>query len=76
MATFYRDRIYADVVWIGDRTTDIGIMVGEGAPTDGTEGTGAGLLGPGSVYINSTTGAWTKNTGTKADPTWVDMVGD
>lgn len=41
-----------------------------GAPTDGTSGTGAGLLEPGSQYTNEANGKVYVNTGTKASPTW------
>lgn len=42
-----------------------------GAPSDGVSGTGAGTAGPGSLYVNLTTGKWYSNTNTKASPTWV-----
>ena len=47
-------------------------LQGTGAPTDGTSGTGAGVAGPGSVYIDNTAavGAWYFNSNTKASPTW------
>src|SRR5678809_1416486 len=41
-----------------------------GAPTDGTSGTGAGLLGIGSTYTDTATGNKYVNTGTKASPVW------
>ena len=50
-------------------------LSGAGAPSDGTSGTGAGTAGVGSVYINTTTGAWYRNTGTKASPTWTVFSG-
>jgi hypothetical protein len=46
------------------------IFHGEGAPVNGTSGTGAGWAGIGSLYINRTSGTLTQNTGTKASPTW------
>ncbi len=45
-------------------------LVAAGAPTNGTSGTGAGVAGLGSIYINSTNGTWYNNTNTKASPTW------
>jgi hypothetical protein len=44
--------------------------ISTGVPTDGTSGTGAGVDGPGSLYINYATGIWYINTNTKASPTW------
>lgn len=49
---------------------DIWEIVDAGAPTSGTSGTGAGFAGPGSEYINVTTGLRYVNTNTKASPTW------
>jgi hypothetical protein len=47
------------------------LLVDTGAPTDGTSGTGAGLAGPGSIYVRTSTNV-TKyvNRGTKASPSW------
>ena len=47
-------------------------LQGTGAPTNGTSGTGAGVAGPGSAYIDNTSavGAWYFNSNTKASPTW------
>lgn len=45
-------------------------LQGAGAPTNGTSGTGAGVAGPGSVYVDRTAGVWYTNTNTKASPTW------
>lgn len=45
-------------------------LVGSGAPTNGTSGTGHGKAGPGSLYIDYATGTWYVNTNTKASPTW------
>jgi hypothetical protein len=41
-----------------------------GPPTDGTTGTGAGMLGPGSTYRDKSTGQEYFNMGTKASPVW------
>lgn len=45
-------------------------IAGAGAPTNGTSGTGAGICGPGSTYIDSTNANLYFNTGTLASPTW------
>lgn len=60
--------IWANLRQIADR--DIWQIADEGAPTDGTSGTGAGFAGPGSTYVNITTGDKYLNTNTKASPTW------
>ncbi len=44
--------------------------IGSGAPTNGTSGTGAGVDGPGSLYIDYVTGSWYVNSNTKLSPTW------
>lgn len=41
-----------------------------GAPSDGTSGTGAGLLDKGAVLTDTTNAKLYINTGTKASPTW------
>src|SRR6267142_6465975 len=41
-----------------------------GAPTNGTAGTGVGMLGPGSVYTDLATGLSYVNIGTLASPIW------
>lgn len=46
------------------------IIQGAGAPTSGTSGDGAGFAGPGSQYIDRTSGTPYKNTNTAASPTW------
>jgi len=51
-------------------TNNVGIYVGSGAPTDGTSGTGAGNLGPGSLYIDYTNKNMYINANTLASPTW------
>lgn len=45
-------------------------LIGTGAPVNGTSGTGVGIAGKGSLYIDYAAGAWYVNTGTKASPTW------
>lgn len=45
-------------------------LIGSGAPTSGTSGSGAGFAGLGSMYRDSATGYTYKNTGTAASPTW------
>lgn len=49
---------------------NIGIICGTGAPTNGTSGTANGIAGPGTIYINITTGLQYVNVNTKASPTW------
>lgn len=51
---------------------DVCVMVGTGATTNGTSGTGAGNCGPGSLYIRADGASSTLliNTNTKASPTW------
>jgi hypothetical protein len=44
--------------------------VGAGAPTSGSSGTGAGYLGPGSFYYDSTNQILYVQTGTLATPVW------
>lgn len=75
MGTFYRDNIIGNVIKIGDRDSDVGIMVVDSAPTNGTEGTGAGVLEKGSLIICTDDGILYENRGTKADPTW-NAVGE
>jgi hypothetical protein len=48
----------------------VSVLVGTGAPTDGTSGTGAGKAGPGSLYVRTSTPGLYINRGTKASPTW------
>jgi hypothetical protein len=45
-------------------------VVGSGAPTSGTSGTGVNICGPGSSYTDTATGNCYYNTGTLASPTW------
>lgn len=54
---------------------DIAILTGDAAPTDGTEGTGAGVAGPGSLHTNSDDTVLRINTGTKASPVWESVGG-
>ena len=51
---------------------DICILAGTAAATDGTSGTGAGVAGPGSLYIRQDGASSTLliNTNTTASPTW------
>jgi hypothetical protein len=46
-------------------------IAGSGSATDGTSGTGVGLCGPGSTYMDYGSGILYVNTGTKASPVWV-----
>lgn len=43
----------------------------DGAPTDGTSGSFAGVAPPNALLMDITTGAVYKNTNTQASPTWV-----
>lgn len=45
-------------------------LVGSGAPTSGTSGTGVSFAGPGSSYVDIVTGIKYTNTNTVASPTW------
>lgn len=45
-------------------------LVGAGAPTNGTSGTGAKVAGIGSTYTDTTNKRRYINRGTKASPTW------
>lgn len=45
-------------------------LVGSGAPTNGTSGSGAGFAGMGSFYTDTVTGNCYINLGTMASPTW------
>ena len=47
-------------------------LSGSGAPTNGASGTGAGIAGPGSLYVDTDNGAGNhyRNTNTQASPTW------
>jgi hypothetical protein len=54
---------------------DVFHYAASGAPSDGTSGTGVGVLGPGSTYTDSSTGTWYINVGTKASPVWTRMAG-
>jgi hypothetical protein len=51
---------------------DVLILAGAGAPVDGTEGTGAGEAGKGSLYIDRTNAVLYRNSNTKASPTWAE----
>jgi len=52
-------------------------LVGTGRPTNGTSGSGAALgIGPGSTYVNLSTGGQHVNTGlTLGSPVWEDTAG-
>lgn len=60
--------IWANLTQIAQN--DIWQIADAGAPTSGTSGTGVGFAGPGSTYVNITTGDKYINTNTKASPTW------
>jgi hypothetical protein len=46
------------------------ILRGTIAPIDGTSGTGAGVAGIGSIYINTAVAAFYQNSGSLSSPTW------
>jgi hypothetical protein len=54
-----------------DPEHDVFIKTGSGAPVDGSSGTGVGICGPGSTYIDYTNAVEYLNTGTKALPYWL-----
>lgn len=45
-------------------------LVGAGAPTNGTSGTGVNAAGPGSTYFDYTNNIYYWNSGTAASPVW------
>src|SRR5438045_2316848 len=49
---------------------DVFHIVGDGAPTSGTSGSGVLFAGPGSTYTDFTNSILYINTNTKASPTW------
>jgi hypothetical protein len=50
---------------------DIFDLIGNGAPTNGTSGTGVNVAGPGSTYYDYTNKVYYQNAGSKASPSWV-----
>jgi hypothetical protein len=51
-------------------------LVGSGRPTNGTSGSGVGVLpASGSTYVNSATGQVYVNTNTGASPVWEEFTG-
>jgi hypothetical protein len=68
MAFRYVKNIWSTLRQTADR--DVWHVADAGAPVNGTSGTGVGMLGPGSIYSNTTTGKIYVNVGTKASPTW------
>lgn len=57
---------------VGD---DVYILNGDGTPSDGSTGTGAGFAGTASLYLDADSGDLLHNTGTKASPTWEALGG-
>jgi hypothetical protein len=53
-----------------DQANNVGIQSGAGVPVDGTSGTGAGTLGPGSIYTDITNSKLYVQGGTLASPAW------
>lgn len=67
---------YLKNVWAMMRqVADAGVFqtASAGVPVNGTSGTGAGVLGPGSTYINTTNGVMYFNSGTTASPVWTAL---
>jgi hypothetical protein len=55
------------------KTTQLGevqVASHAGAPSDGTAGTGAGILSKGALLVDVTNAKLYINTNTKASPTW------
>jgi hypothetical protein len=52
---------------------DIGILPNDGAPVNGTSGTGVGKVGPGCLLVDYTNKFLYINTNTKASPTWTKV---
>ena len=55
---------------ITDSWCAIGPSRGTAIPTDGTSGTGVGILYVGAIYVNTTTGDAYQNFGTALSPVW------
>ena len=53
-----------------DFNNDVYISVGDGAPVDGSTGTGVDVCGTGSLYVDRTTPGMYVNAGTRALPYW------
>lgn len=53
---------------------DVGILLIQGAPTNGTSGTYAKFAGPGTILIDTTNKIIYVNSNTKASPTWSFLV--
>lgn len=56
------------------KDNDIGVFPIDGAPSNGTSGTGFGVLGPGCLLIDYTNANIYINSNTKASPTWTLLV--
>lgn len=57
-----------------DPGNDVKWLSGNGPPTDGAAGTGAGVAGPMSIYDDFTNKTRYLNSNTKASPTWVATI--
>lgn len=57
-----------------ERVSNVCVLAGTTAPTNGTSGTGAGQCGAGSLYIrqDGASSALFQNTNTAASPTWTE----
>jgi hypothetical protein len=52
---------------------DVWTIAAGASPTNGTSGDGAGITGPGSIYIDTANAVAYINTGTLASPTWSEL---
>lgn len=68
MAAVFGKNVYYG--WHVMGNNDVFMSTASGVPTNGTSGTGVGIAGPGSLYIDYTNKTIYQNTGTKASPTW------
>jgi hypothetical protein len=53
---------------------NIFVITTASTPTSGTSGDGAGVCGVGSIAIDTATGKWYSNQGTKASPDWTELT--
>ncbi len=54
-----------------DRANKVYVKTGSGAPTDGAEGTGVGVCGPGSLYVDYTNAKLYVQTGAIGNVYWL-----
>jgi len=72
MAIWWDD---SNSVWVDAQGRDITdgtlSIANDGTPVDGTSGTGAGVVGPGCLCIDTSNTILYINTGTRASPLWL-----